>query len=81
VTTKTITGFVNAMEAGAFADGMSYVNDSAIEDIEFHPPLVGGGRLMPDEVERARGWYITFDDTDTDEPDYSMRYQRGNMGA
>lgn len=81
---KTITGFVNAMEAGAFVDGMLYVNDSALVDIEAHPPLVGGGHLSNDERERAKGWYITFTDedyNDPEEPERTMPYVRGQMGV
>jgi hypothetical protein len=80
VSRKEITGFPSQLEAEAFVDGMYYVNDSALEDIEVKPPLVGGGTLDEDDTLRARGWRVTFEDTDYDE-DVVLLYEPGNMGA
>lgn len=68
MTRKTVIGFDNSQEADAFADGMLYVNDSAIEDVttKFDP---------------TTGWEVTFEDTDYDEDDVTILYERGRMGA
>jgi len=77
---KVITGFPSRLEAEAFVDGMYYVNDSALEDIVVLPPLVGGGRLTDDDILRATGWQVAFEDLDYEE-DVVLVYEPGNMGA
>ena len=64
---KVITGFPSLEVAEAFADGVWYVNDGAIEDIEVEP--------------RGDGYVVRFEDTDYDDPDIEMPYERNNMGA
>jgi uncharacterized cupredoxin-like copper-binding protein len=64
---KAIMGFPTLDMAEAFMDGMLYVNDSAIEEVE----------VMPGE---SGTWYVKFEDTDYDE-DVELTYVRNNMGA
>lgn len=64
---KAIYGFPSLEAAEAFADGMLYVNDSAIEDVE----VVSTDGLA---------WIVRFEDTDYDE-DVELPYVSNNMGA
>jgi hypothetical protein len=69
---KEIAGFEDSALATAYADGLLYANDHDISNVEILPPLVGGGRLTPDDAERARGWRVRFSDRKGD--DNLVRY-------
>jgi hypothetical protein len=66
VAKRTITGFTEE-EANAFADGIEYVNDSAIEHVRL--------RQSP---ENKQEWDVLFDDEDAEEDEeftiHEVRY-------
>jgi hypothetical protein len=66
VASREVTGFATEEAAEAFADGVSYVNDSAIEDIEVFRAADGSS------------FSVTFTDQDADE-DRVLVYDPGNM--
>jgi len=61
---REITGFFNKETATAFADGISYVNDSAIVDVEVAPSADGSG------------FSVFFSDQDAEE-DQVLVYEAG----
>jgi hypothetical protein len=63
---REITGFATEEAATAFADGVSYVNDSAIADIEVAPSTDGNG------------FSVLFTDQDAEE-DEVLAYDPGQM--
>ena len=54
---REITGFFNKETATAFADGISYVNDSAIVNVEVAPSADGSGFSV----------FFTDEDTEDDQ--------------